>query len=225
MPFDTYSSLLTSIDHYLGQRVELQPVYPDFVFLAEQRICRDVRAREMIRRVVALLNETWEWLPSDFLQARRITARPGTTSSSDPMSIRLTGMTTGQLEASYSNQATADMPEAYAIEGLQIRFGPALFPASLPDSVLDPTPYRNFEVVYYARFPHLNAADMPTTPMLCAYPELFLYGALMEAEPYLVNDERFAVWKGMFDDAVDRINRATDYHASSALVMGMGDVP
>jgi len=225
MPFDTYSSLLTSIDNYLGQRVELQPIYPDFVYLAEQRMYRDVRAREMIRRAVALLNETWEWLPFDFLQMRRVTVRDGSTGNIQPGPIRLTGMSTGQLEASYANQAQSPLPEAYALEGLQIRFGPDLSTQTVPSGVVDPTPYRNFEVVYYARFPHLNATDMPVTPMLQAYPELFLYGALIEAEPYLVNDERLVVWKGVFDDAVESINRAADFQASSALVMGMGSVP
>jgi hypothetical protein len=226
MPFDTYTNLLTSIDNWLGQRVELQPIYPDFVVLAERRMYRDLRAREMIRRVVALLNETWEFLPYDFIRARRVTVNPGTQTNTACAPIRLTGMSTGQLEAQYAGQSQAVLPEAYAIEGLQIRFGPAVVAQAVPTGVNDPTPYRNFEMVYYARFPPLNATDTSTNNILDIYPELYLYGALIEAEPYLIDDQRIAVWKGMYDDAVARINIMSEYDASSALTMGLPeDVP
>ena len=220
MPFDTYANLLVSLDNWLGQRVELQPIYPDFVSLAEQRMYRDVRAREMIRRVVALLNETWEWLPFDFIKARRVTVNPGTQTNTACGPVRLTGMSTGQLEAQYAGQSQSVLPEAYAIEGLQIRFGPALMLQSLPSGIIDPTPYRNFEMVYYARFPQLDGVSMTTNQILGTYPELYLYGALIEAEPYLVDDQRITVWKGMYDDAVTRINLMAEYEATSALTMG-----
>ena len=221
MPFDTYTNLLVSLDNYLGQRVELQPIYPDFVSLAERRMYRDVRAREMIRRTVALLNETWKWLPVDFIKARRVTANPGMQTNTAFTSVRLTGMSTGQLEAQYVGQAEYPMPEAYAIEGMQIRFAPALSTQSLPSGILDPTQYRNFEIVYYARFPALDATDTPTNVVLDTYPELYLYGALIEAEPYLIDDQRIAVWKGMYDDAVNRINLMAEYDVASALTMGV----
>lgn len=223
MPFDTYSALLTSIDNYLGQRVELQPVYPDFVFLAEQRMYRDVRAREMIRRAVALLNETWEWLPADFVKMRRVTAYPGLQGNTAFLPVRLTGMTTGQLEAQYAGMSEYPIPEAYAIEGLQIRFAPALSLQTVPTGVIDPTPYRNFECVYYARFAHLNTTDTTTNALLATYPELYLYGSLIEAEPYLVDDQRLVVWKAMYDDAVNRINIMAEYDATSALAVGVAD--
>lgn len=223
MPFDTYSGLLTSLDNYLGQRVELQPVYPDFVFLAEQRMYRDVRAREMIRRVVALLNETWEWLPADFVKMRRVTVYPGSQTNTFFGPVRLTGMTTGQLEAQYAATSEYPIPEAYAIEGLQIRFAPALSLQTVPTGVIDPTPYRNFECVYYARFAHLNSTDTTTNALLATYPELYLYGSLIEAEPYLVDDQRLVVWKAMYDDAVNRINIMAEYDATSALAVGVAD--
>lgn len=223
MPFDTYSGLLTSLDNYLGQRVELQPVYPDFVFLAEQRMYRDVRAREMIRRAVALLNETWEWLPADFVKMRRVTAYPGSQVGTVFTPVRLTGMTTGQIEAQYAGMSEYPMPEAYAIEGLQIRFAPVLSAQAVPTGVIDPTPYRNFECVYYARFAHLNLTDTTTNALLATYPELYLYGSLIEAEPYLVDDQRLVVWKAMYDDAVNRINVMAEYDATSALAVGVAD--
>jgi hypothetical protein len=63
--------------------------------------------------------------------------------------------------------------------------------------------------------------DTPTNVVLDTYPELYLYGALIEAEPYLVDDQRIALWKGMYDDAVTRINIMGDYDVASALTMGL----
>jgi len=229
MPFNSYSDLVTSIDNWLGQRVELQPVYPDFIMLAEQRMYRELRVREMIRRAKALLNDTWEWLPWDFIKMRRVTAYPGQTGNTAHLPVRLTGMSPGQLEAAYNATTTYPLPEAYTIEGLQIRFGPALTPQDVPEGVLDPSPYRNFECVYYARFGHLNLADpntgvIPTTnQILQAYPELYLYASLIEAEPYLIDDQRLAVWKGLYDEALNRVNLESEYDTMSALAVGVSD--
>ena len=33
-------------------------------------------------------------------------------------------------------------------------------------------------------------------------PDLALYGALIEAEPFLKNDKRLAVWQGFYDTAL-----------------------
>ena len=165
--FQTYADLLVAIDNWLGQRPELQPVYPQFVALAEQRMYRVLRAREMIRRARALLNEEYEWMPFDLLQLQRIAVSPGARSGTAIRTQRLTGMSAGQIESQFSYGAP--MPEAYCLEGLQIRFAPAPIPQVVPAQTLDVTPYRFFETLYYARFPQLNdntqtnliAADLP----------------------------------------------------------------
>lgn len=224
MPFGSYSDLLTSIDNWLGQRSELVPIYPDFVTLAEQRMYRELRAREMLQRSKALLNEQYEWLPYDFLKMKRVTVSPGSQSNTSFTKVRLTGMTVGQLDAAYGDD-TYTVPEAYCVEGRQIRFGPAPTPPSvpIPPDVTDVTPYRNFEITYYARFVPLSSlADQgQTTVILDYYPELYLYGSLIEAEPYLIDDQRIMVWKGLWDDAINRINAMAELDSSSAMAVGL----
>lgn len=43
--------------------------------------------------------------------------------------------------------------------------------------------------------------------ILRSHPDAYLYGALMQAAPYLRDDERISVWGGLFKAAVDSINK------------------
>jgi len=220
MPFDSYTSLLTTIDSWLGQRPELTQIYPDFVTLAESRLYRDLRATEMMQRRMALLNEAYEWLPDDFLQMDRVVVRPGSQGGSSIQAVRLSGYTPGQLTSRYGDM-TAPLPEAYAVEGNQIHFAPAPTPQDLPEGIIDPSPYRNFEINYYGRFTPLSDVN-PMNAVFNTYPEVYLYAALIEAEPYLANDPRVALWKAMLDDAIARINLMAENQSVSALVVGGG---
>lgn len=43
--------------------------------------------------------------------------------------------------------------------------------------------------------------------LLRDHPDAYLYGALMQAAPFLRDDERIPVWKSFFLDAIDSINK------------------
>jgi hypothetical protein len=38
--------------------------------------------------------------------------------------------------------------------------------------------------------------------VLTNYPDLYLYGSLIEAEPFMQNDERIQTWMGLYDRAI-----------------------
>jgi hypothetical protein len=224
--FDTCDDLITQIDNWLGNRTELQSIYPSFVMLAEQRMYRRLRCREMIERATSLLNEEYEFLPFNFLTVQAVFASPGTQTNTAFRRTRLTGMTVGQLEVNYRDQQAA-LPESYAIVGNQIRFGPVPSPSSppLPPQITEPALYRNFEITYYMRFPRIYpgpSSSNPSNAILQVYPELYLYGALIEAEPYLIDDERIMVWKSMYEEALTDINNASQSGALSAPAVGVG---
>jgi len=73
MAFTTYSELKTTIANYLA-RSDLTSVIPDFIRLAETRLQRDLRIRQML--VVATASTTGGdstlGLPTDFLEMRDI---------------------------------------------------------------------------------------------------------------------------------------------------------
>lgn len=62
---------------------------------------------------------------------------------------------------------------------------------------------------YYAKVPPLNASN-PNNWLLDSHPDAYLFGALTEAEPYLMNDDRMAMWKARGDTAIQAIQLADD---------------
>jgi hypothetical protein len=73
--------------------------------------------------------------------------------------------------------------------------------------LIAPTPDADypFEVLYYELPPLLD--DTVQTNWLTEYaPQLILYGALLEATPFLKNDERIPVWQNMYDRAAAMLN-------------------
>lgn len=62
-----------------------------------------------------------------------------------------------------------------------------------------------FEVLVYQLLPLLD--DTNQTNWLTDYaPQVLLYGALLEATPFLKNDERIQVWQSMYDRAAQALN-------------------
>lgn len=51
------------------------------------------------------------------------------------------------------------------------------------------------------------SASVSVNWLLRSHPDAYLYGALMQAAPFLRDDERIPVWKSFFLDAIDSINR------------------
>jgi hypothetical protein len=73
--------------------------------------------------------------------------------------------------------------------------------------LIAPTPDADypFEVLYYELPPLLD--DAVQTNWLTEFaPQLLLYGALLEATPFLKNDERIPVWQNMYDRAAAMLN-------------------
>ena len=73
--------------------------------------------------------------------------------------------------------------------------------------VFAPTPDADypFEILYYELPPLLD--DSVQSNWLTEYaPQLLLYGTLLEATPFLKNDERIPVWQSMYDRAAAMLN-------------------
>jgi hypothetical protein len=73
--------------------------------------------------------------------------------------------------------------------------------------LLSPTPDDTYpmEVLYYELPPLLD--DSTQTNWLTEYaPQLLLYGTLLEATPFLKNDERIATWQGFYDRSAAMLN-------------------
>jgi len=73
--------------------------------------------------------------------------------------------------------------------------------------LIAPTPNQDypFEILYYELPPLLD--DAVQSNWITEYaPQLLLYGTLLEATPFLKNDERIPVWQNMYDRAAAMLN-------------------
>lgn len=188
MAISTFSELSTAVANWLS-RSDLTDRIPEFIALAEANIARDVRARAMEKRVTASLSSQYEALPTDLLELRNVQL------NTDPIR-RLRYMTP---EAIDSRSWTTGAPRAYSIIGSELQLAPT------PDDTY------SAELAYFARPTELSG-DNPTSTLLTQNPGLYLYGALLAAEPFLHNDARVATWASLYQREVDTLNQ-TDKRA------------
>jgi len=200
MAISTYAELKTAIANWLD-RSDLTDVIPDFIALAETRHKRDFKIRRMETRVTAntIADTEYYTLPDDYIAMRNIKLN---TDTKTPLEF-LTPEIMDRLQAGSS----VGKPKAYSIKGNTIQLRP------IPDGVYE------IEIAYYKTFAALSDSNT-TNDMLTHHPDAYLYGALVEAEPYLQNDKRLQVWAGLYDRAKEDIIKSNerDRHSGTAPV-------
>lgn len=180
---DTFANLKTSLATWL-HRSDIESQIPDFITLCEAEFNRRLRIRAMEERVTATLDEEYEALPTDYLEMRALQIAGAN-------GRELTFIPPSDFRLRYRS-ANTDTPIHYTIIGDTIQFGPA--PASSYE----------MEMLYYKRIPALSESQT-TNWMLTNNPDVYLYGALKAAEPFIVNDPRMPMWKSLYDAAVQSV--------------------
>ena len=201
MSFATYSDLQTSIANYLA-RSDLTSIIPDFITLAENRLRRELRIRQMLKSVTTatVANDATVELPSDFLQARDFVVM---TNPIQPLSY--------SSPSSLSNDPRASqigVPRSYTIMATEFQVAPA------PDGVY------TLKLLYYAAPAYLSSNNT-TNVFLTTAPDGLLYGALVEAEPYLMNDARINTWGSMYDRAISSLIKSDEEGQYSGVPLAM----
>lgn len=188
MALDTYAALQAAVADYLA-RADLTAQIPDFVALNESRLNKVLRTRHQETVDSAfIINAETEALPTGFLEARTLVIQ------GSPKQV-LEYVSAVDLETTYSANA-AGKPQNFTIIGDTFKFGPS------PD-----TSY-TASLVYYAKIPPL--ASNSTNWLLTNYPDLYLYGTLMEATPFIQDDERIQIWMGLYDRAIAGLQQADE---------------
>lgn len=68
--------------------------------------------------------------------------------------------------------------------------------------------------------------DEPTNWLLTNHPDAYLFGALVEAAPYLKDDKALSIWSSRFQKAIDEINRKeARAHSQATLTTSFGRMP
>lgn len=179
MSFTSYSDLQTAIAGYLA-RSDLTTQIPDFIRLCEVRLRRDLRIRQMLKSVTTSTtasDETVE-LPSDFLEARDFVIVGNPVQPLNYMSPSLFNRN--------ARAAEAGKPIDYTILANDFQLAP------IPDAVY------TAKLLYFAAPTFLSSSNTSNV-FLANCPDLLVYGSLLEAEPWLMNDARLQTWGTMFN--------------------------
>lgn len=195
MAIDSYSTLKSGIADFLN-RSDLTSVIPTFISLSEAKFNRVLRTRQMIKRATATIDTQYFAMPDDFLEAKKLVL------NTNPLSV-VEFATAEFLDTQRANTYIAPgKPKLFGVIGTQFEVVPS------PDASY------TGELTYYGKISALS--DSTTSNWLLAYaPDLYLYGALVQAAPYLRDDERIATWGQFYTSAIEDITVA-DQRASVA---------
>lgn len=185
MAITTYAELKSAVADFLN-RDDLTAVIPTFISLAEAQMQREVRHYRMVQRASGQIDSRYSEVPNGWLETIRFhiagtqETRLELTSLDDMMQLRERNNEVGT-------------PTHYAHVGTTFE--------------IYPTPDAEYEIqlMYYEELPKLS--DSTTSNWLLEIaPDAYLYGALLQAAPYLKDDARVQVWGGLYSGAVAAVN-------------------
>lgn len=191
MAISNYAELKSAVADWLN-RADLTSAIPNFVALAEAKFNRDLRTRQQVKRAYATLTGQYIQLPTDWAEGINLQLNV------NPVRV-LDFVTTDQADRIKARRYGDTDADAYTIVGSQLEVIPV---------VGDDT---EIEMAYYAKVPALSDSNT-TNWLLTEWPDLYLYGTLVHAAPYLREDDRIATWKGLADQLTEEI-RLSDERA------------
>lgn len=202
MSITTYSELQTAVANWLG-RDDLTARIPEFIALAEAKMNRTLRCFQQEGRSTASVNLSntepqFITLPTDFqmmksLRLSGVTGKP-----------RLQYLTNSQLDDYRTgvNDQTGQ-PQFFSVFGTELELAPT------PDSAY------TLEMIYRANIPALTNTNT-TNWLLTLAPDAYLYGALLEAAPYMRDSDQLQIWGSGFKSVIEDLNQLTQAAKFSA---------
>ena len=203
MALSTFTELKDAVADWLD-RSDLTTRIPDFITLAEARVSRDLRIRAMEVRstMTTTAGKQYFNLPTNYIQMRNIQLN---TNPTTPLEY----ITPEMMDRLYGSSTTGK-PRAYTLIGDEIQLSP------IPDSTY------SLEMAFYEKFAPLGdgtGGSVVSNWLTSNAPDVLLYGSLLEAEPFIKNDERIGVWVNAYNSAINKIQNADakDRHSGSAM--------
>ena len=159
---------------------------------------RQLRTRQMIVRATASFAAGAEYgtVPDDFLEAKAVKLDTNPVTS-------LTFQTIDALDQlSNTTYLSSGKPLYFTVVGNQFRLLP------IPDGAY------TADLVYYAKLTKLSST-VATNWLLTQAPDVYLYGSLLQAAPYLQDDARISVWSSLYMAGLDQLQVADDRGSTS----------
>ena len=199
MAISTYAELKTAVANWLN-RDDLTANIPDFITLCEARLNRVLRTRAMegLYTASTIAGQRDYNLPASYLQMRALRL------NTSPLTV-LEYVSPEIMDRVWAG-SSGGKPVAYTIKANELFLGPS------PGAVY------TMEMDYYRKFDSLSTI-ITTNDMLTDNPDVYLYGALLEAEPFIKNDSRIQVWGTSFYNAITDIQDqdSKDRHSGSEM--------
>ena len=201
MAITTYAELQAAIGNWLDHSLFTARI-PEFIALFEAAANRRLRVREQETATSLTPSAGAAALPADYLAWRRVTF------TGSPR-VELQYVHPSYLQAAYPS-SPADISRIFTIEGSTLKVRP------VNDAAL--------ELDYFAKVPALSDA-VAGNWLLAAHPDLYLFGALVEAEMFGANDERAPIWKARRDEIFDEIEKLSNKTRGAGGIRVMGATP
>jgi hypothetical protein len=190
----TYTSLFNQILAYLDRTdIDTATQIPFFIYQAQQRICREAITIGIEQYVTGNFTADLAVYPKPAGWRRNITFNVGTGASHNSRSPIL--LRSYEYILQYSPDRTqTGTPQFYADYGYN-------------NFIVAPTPdiAYPFEYAYLQLPPPVNFQNQ-TNWITDFAPDVLLYATLLEAMPYLKDDERIPVWQNMYKMGIDSLN-------------------
>lgn len=199
--FTSYTTFASMVADYLN-RQDLANIIPSFIQMAQERLTRDLRTRQMLALATTTITSTngTIGLPTDFLEMKEMHL------IGNPQ-VTLEFQTPDQFFRNVVNSISG-RPFYYTIIGNQFQLAPK------PD-----TNY-TVQMLYYYE-PTFISATNASNIYLTNYPDALLYATLAQAEPYLKNDARVTTWTSLYESTIATILKNDDggHHPNTPLTM------
>jgi hypothetical protein len=195
----TFTTLKQDVQRYLerGNTLASDPIVfeqiPRLINLAERRIARELKVEGFINVVTGTLSVGQSVYPKPDRWRDTVSMNIGTGATFNNRKVLFTRVYE-YLRSYWPNALETDMPLFYS-------------DYDYSHWLIAPTPDAEypFEILYYELPPLLD--ESVQTNWITEYaPQLLLYGTLVEATPFLKNDERIQVWQSMYDRAAAMLN-------------------
>ena len=195
----TFTTLKEDIRRYLERGFTLasdQLVYeqiPRLINLAERRIARELKVEGLINVLTGTMQPGLAVYPKPDRWRSTVSFNFGTGDQNSEYN-QLFPRSYEYVRSYWPNRSDTDVPLFYAEYDYN-------------NWIVAPTPDQAypFEVLVYQLLPLLD--DTNQTNWLTDYaPQVLLYASLLEATPFLKNDERIPVWQQMYDRSAQALN-------------------
>ena len=187
--FTSYDNLKTNIADYLA-RQDLTDKIPMFVSLAEKRLNRDLRLRQMLQQSTFSLTSGYTVpTPADFLEMKDIHI------DANPI-VNLNFKTVSQFYR-LSNSSGGGVPINYTLVSDNFVLAPR------------PTGASTINMTYY-KIPKVLSTTNPSNEYLEVCPDLLLYASLVESAPFLMDDARLVTWEQLYTRGLTSITKSDE---------------